>query len=192
MHYLRPEHSGVRLHGLLQAAANLRHAEVAGGVAQLVQALDGLRARIRRQIWLGCSWLALLSCQASNSVVRFGFARRSTDGEDKVKARRQHVIFLQLTGVRPLLPAHKAAAPSSLLIIQERLGQQSNSQMVMPQARPNTTMSRSELAPRRLAPCTDAQAASPAAYSPGTMALGSSLVGFTTWPLSVVGMPPIL
>lgn len=92
--HLRPEHGGVRLHGLLQVAANLRHAEAAGGVAQLVQALYGLRARIRRQIWLGCPWRALLSCQASNHVVRFGFTQRSTDGEDKVKERRQHVILL--------------------------------------------------------------------------------------------------
>ena len=93
--YLRPEHSGVRLHGPLQVAANLRHAEVAGGVAQLVQALDGLRARIRRQIWLGCSWFALLSCQASNGMVRFRFARRSTNGEDKVKGRMQDVGYSQ-------------------------------------------------------------------------------------------------
>ena len=36
------------------------------------------------------------------------------------------------------------------------------------QARPKTTMSKRELAPRRLAPWTETHAASPAAYSPGT------------------------
>ena len=41
-------------------------------------------------------------------------------------------------------------------------------------ARPNTTMSSSELAPRRLAPCTDAHAASPAANRPGTTWSGLS------------------
>ena len=51
---------------------------------------------------------------------------------------------------------------------------------VLAHARPNTTMSRSELAPRRLAPCTDAQAASPAAISPGTIASGSPSCGRTT------------
>ena len=40
--------------------------------------------------------------------------------------------------------------------------------MWLAQARPNTTMSRREFAPRRLAPWTDTQAASPAAYRPGT------------------------
>lgn len=34
---------------------------------------------------------------------------------------------------------------------------------------PNTTISNKELAPNLLAPCTDAQAASPAANNPGTM-----------------------
>lgn len=40
--------------------------------------------------------------------------------------------------------------------------------MWLAHARPKTTRSSSELAPSRLAPCTDTQAASPAAYSPGT------------------------
>mmetsp|Transcript_22014 Transcript_22014/g.62561 ORF Transcript_22014/g.62561 Transcript_22014/m.62561 type:complete len:210 (-) Transcript_22014:1124-1753(-) len=56
------------------------------------------------------------------------------------------------------------------------------SAMRFAQARPNTTMSRSELAPRRLAPCTDAHAASPAAKRPGTTRSGSSLVGLSTSP----------
>mmetsp|Transcript_11555 Transcript_11555/g.20898 ORF Transcript_11555/g.20898 Transcript_11555/m.20898 type:complete len:210 (-) Transcript_11555:837-1466(-) len=51
-----------------------------------------------------------------------------------------------------------------------------------PHARPNTTMSSSELAPRRLAPCTEAQAASPAAKRPGTVASGLSCVGRSTSP----------
>mmetsp|Transcript_9361 Transcript_9361/g.24036 ORF Transcript_9361/g.24036 Transcript_9361/m.24036 type:complete len:210 (-) Transcript_9361:1353-1982(-) len=50
------------------------------------------------------------------------------------------------------------------------------------QARPKTTMSRSELAPRRLAPCTEAEAASPAAMRPGTMASGSPGVGLMASP----------
>lgn len=41
------------------------------------------------------------------------------------------------------------------------------------EARPKTTMSRRELAPRRLAPWTEAQAASPAAKRPLTVASGS-------------------
>ena len=36
------------------------------------------------------------------------------------------------------------------------------------QARPKTTISNKEFAPNRLAPCTDADAASPAANRPGT------------------------
>ena len=49
-------------------------------------------------------------------------------------------------------------------------------------ARPKTTMSSSELAPRRLAPWTDAHAASPAAIRPGTMTSGLLPTGFTTSP----------
>ena len=41
------------------------------------------------------------------------------------------------------------------------------SAMCLPPRRPNTTMSSSELVPRRLAPCTETHAHSPAAYSPG-------------------------
>mmetsp|Transcript_17997 Transcript_17997/g.36271 ORF Transcript_17997/g.36271 Transcript_17997/m.36271 type:complete len:204 (-) Transcript_17997:37-648(-) len=59
-------------------------------------------------------------------------------------------------------------------------------------ARPNTTMSRRELAPRRLAPCTDAHPASPAAYSPFTMQFSSPFFLVTTWPNWLVGMPPML
>ncbi len=45
-------------------------------------------------------------------------------------------------------------------------------------ARPKTTISSSEFEPRRLAPCTDTQAASPIAISPGTTVSGSpSLTG---------------
>lgn len=43
-----------------------------------------------------------------------------------------------------------------------------DSAMPSAHARPKTTRSRSEFAPSRLAPCTDAQAASPHAYRPGT------------------------
>ena len=39
--------------------------------------------------------------------------------------------------------------------------------ILLAQARPNTTRSSSELAPSRLAPCTETHAASPAAYNPG-------------------------
>ena len=59
-------------------------------------------------------------------------------------------------------------------------------------ARPKTTMSSSELAPRRLAPCTDAHAASPAANRPGTMASGLPAVGLITSPRWFVGTPPML
>ena len=40
--------------------------------------------------------------------------------------------------------------------------------IVFAHARPKTTMSSSEFAPSRFAPCTEAQATSPAAYRPGT------------------------
>ena len=40
------------------------------------------------------------------------------------------------------------------------------SAMVLAQALPKTTKSSKEFAPKRLAPCTDAQAVSPAAYRP--------------------------
>ncbi|KAG0738061.1 hypothetical protein G6F24_017718 [Rhizopus arrhizus] len=49
-------------------------------------------------------------------------------------------------------------------------------------ARPNTTRSSSEFEPRRLAPCTDTQAASPMAYRPGTTASGLSPTLRTTSP----------
>mmetsp|Transcript_27816 Transcript_27816/g.68383 ORF Transcript_27816/g.68383 Transcript_27816/m.68383 type:complete len:207 (+) Transcript_27816:381-1001(+) len=55
---------------------------------------------------------------------------------------------------------------------------------VLAHARPNTTMSSSELAPRRLAPCTEALAHSPAASSPGTTVSGlPSALMVTTSPL---------
>ncbi len=50
---------------------------------------------------------------------------------------------------------------------------------------PLLTMSSSELAPRRLAPCTEAQAASPAAMRPGTTASGLPSLGRTTSPAGV-------
>src|SRR5947208_3092969 len=49
-------------------------------------------------------------------------------------------------------------------------------------ARPNTTMSTSELQPSRLAPCTETQAASPTAISPDTTASGSPAVDRITSP----------
>ena len=57
----------------------------------------------------------------------------------------------------------------------------------MPARRPKTLMSSSELVPSRLAPCTDTQAHSPAAYSPGT----TLVLSRSTWPFIVVGMPPM-
>ena len=53
---------------------------------------------------------------------------------------------------------------------------------------PNTTMSSSELVPSRLAPCTETQAHSPAANSPGMTVLAASP---TTWASTSVGMPPM-
>ena len=55
----------------------------------------------------------------------------------------------------------------------------------MAAARPNTTRSISELDPKRLAPCTEAQPASPTAIRPGTIAFGSVAVGFRTCPVIV-------
>ncbi len=57
----------------------------------------------------------------------------------------------------------------------------------MPARRPKTLMSSSELVPSRLAPCTDTQATSPAAYRPGTTVVLSA----RTSPSTLVGMPPI-
>ncbi len=57
----------------------------------------------------------------------------------------------------------------------------------MPARRPKTLMSSSELVPRRLAPCTETQATSPAAYRPGTTVVLSD----RTSPSTFVGMPPI-
>jgi hypothetical protein len=66
------------------------------------------------------------------------------------------------------------------------------SAMRLAHARPNTTMSSSELAPRRFAPCTDAHAFSPAAKRPLTTLFGSSAVGLSTSPRQLVGTPPML
>src|SRR6185312_19114 len=57
-----------------------------------------------------------------------------------------------------------------------------------PARRPNTTRSRSEFVPRRLAPWTLTHAHSPAAYSPGTAASSGPV---TTRPSVSVGIPPI-
>ncbi len=57
----------------------------------------------------------------------------------------------------------------------------------MPDRLPKTLMSSSELVPRRLAPCTDTQATSPAAYRPGTTVVLSD----RTSPSTLVGMPPM-
>mmetsp|Transcript_97636 Transcript_97636/g.226399 ORF Transcript_97636/g.226399 Transcript_97636/m.226399 type:complete len:222 (+) Transcript_97636:202-867(+) len=64
-----------------------------------------------------------------------------------------------------------------------------SSAVVSAACRPKTTRSRRELAPRRFAPCTDAQPDSPAARSPGTMVFSAS---FTTCVFQLVGMPPML
>jgi hypothetical protein len=58
----------------------------------------------------------------------------------------------------------------------------------IPARLPNTTMSSSELVPSRLAPWTDTQAHSPAAYSPSMTVLAASA---TTWASTSVGMPPM-
>ncbi len=63
-----------------------------------------------------------------------------------------------------------------------------NSAMARPPRRPNTTMSSRELVPSRLAPCTDTQAHSPAAYRPGKVVPAPST---TTSALMLVGMPPM-
>jgi hypothetical protein len=63
--------------------------------------------------------------------------------------------------------------------------------MWLPAARPNTSRSSSELVPRRLAPCTDTQEHSPTAYRPLTTFWLPLPSGTTTWPLMLVGMPPI-
>mmetsp|Transcript_58839 Transcript_58839/g.167457 ORF Transcript_58839/g.167457 Transcript_58839/m.167457 type:complete len:222 (+) Transcript_58839:348-1013(+) len=55
--------------------------------------------------------------------------------------------------------------------------------------RPKTTRSSSEFAPRRFAPCTEAEPASPAARRPGTMVLHSPR---STWVFQFVGTPPML
>ncbi|CAM5269707.1 hypothetical protein SCYAM73S_04707 [Streptomyces cyaneofuscatus] len=57
----------------------------------------------------------------------------------------------------------------------------------MPERLPKTLMSSSELVPRRLAPCTETQATSPAAYRPGTTVVLSA----STSPSTLVGMPPM-
>jgi hypothetical protein len=59
-------------------------------------------------------------------------------------------------------------------------------------ARPNTTRSSSEFEPSRFAPCTDTQAASPTAISPGTTLSGSPFASVSTSPFTLQGMPPML
>ena len=49
-------------------------------------------------------------------------------------------------------------------------------------ARPKTMISKSELVPRRLAPCTETDAHSPIAMRPSQMASGLSAVGRNTSP----------
>jgi hypothetical protein len=66
-----------------------------------------------------------------------------------------------------------------------------NSTMWLPAARPNTNKSSSELVPKRLAPCTDTQEHSPTAYKPFTTTLSLLAFCVTTWPLMLVGLPPI-
>jgi succinate dehydrogenase / fumarate reductase flavoprotein subunit len=63
---------------------------------------------------------------------------------------------------------------------------------LMPAARPKTTRSMRLLEPRRLAPWTLTQAASPTANSPGTTASGSPFFRVTTSPWKLVGIPPML
>ena len=60
--HLRSEHSCIGLHGPLQLAADLRHAQAALGVAELVQALYRVGASVCRQVWLVCTRLAILGC----------------------------------------------------------------------------------------------------------------------------------
>ncbi len=57
-----------------------------------------------------------------------------------------------------------------------------NSAQRMAAARPNTTMSSNELEPKRFAPCTDTQAASPMAIKPGMMVSGLPSLRITTSP----------
>ncbi len=61
--------------------------------------------------------------------------------------------------------------------------------IAMPVRRPKTTRSSSELVPRRFAPWTLTQAASPTAKKPGTVS--PRVLPRTTCPSVLVGMPPI-
>ena len=66
---LGPEDGGICLHGLLEVAADLGHAEGPLRVPQLVQARDRVLPSVRRQLRLRLSWLALLGCaRATNKI----------------------------------------------------------------------------------------------------------------------------
>ena len=56
---------------------------------------------------------------------------------------------------------------------------------------PKTTKSNNEFPPKRFPPCTETQAASPAAYRPSTILSEPSDCWVMTWPWTFVGMPPI-
>ncbi|SHW02682.1 Uncharacterised protein [Mycobacteroides abscessus subsp. abscessus] len=110
---------------------------------------------------------ALLSIDCCSSV-RMS-ATRSSPCSDSTSATHSVTIVAGFSGrsMKSWASAYSAAA--------------------MPARRPNTLMSSSELVPSRLAPCTDTQAHSPAAYRPGTtLSLSRS-----TWPWMLVGIPPI-
>ena len=66
------------------------------------------------------------------------------------------------------------------------------SRMVWLTARPKTMRSRREFAPRRFAPCTETQAASPQAKRPGTTLSVPDSSTVRTSPVYLVGMPPML
>jgi hypothetical protein len=78
----------------------------------------------------------------------------------------------------------REASPASFGRLRKGLGWPWISLIICsPAALPNTTRSSSELVPRRLAPCTDTQAHSPAAYSPGRIASRLAPSGTTTCPM---------
>ncbi len=155
--HLRAENGGVVLHDALHVAADLGRAQAALGVAQLVQPRQRLLPGVRRQGRQRRAWLEDLACEEQPPMrTRAANANSHRRAGDPRASPLRSSARAGRTGEAARWRGGRAGAPTRLA-----------------QARPKTTMSSRLLAPRRLAPCTDAHAASPAAMSPGTTASGS-------------------
>lgn len=144
--------------------------------------------RSLRPIWLNC-W-------STSSIFRTPSCSDSSVRKTETSvcitfcmAARTSLVLLGPVDVRTLSRTSIESAPASGAMSGCGWFGEKLSRIVWETARPKTIKSSNELAPSRLAPCTETQAASPQAKSPGTTSSCPLSLTRRTSPVYLVGIP---